>query len=243
MQAPRRPCYHPVDSLHLFLRVEGSVGLLLSDKRILAWLKALWSGSQGYEKYLSQYPAVLCAPLDLHYLFRRAACTLDEELLQDLLFSFGWREANWGAWLAALAPLERYVVHLQRRRPALPHGSVVIDLALAACAAGKVPGELAEHWSLLCRLRGQVEQLPRVVSPLRTGLTIDDEAALQAEVSAVRAAYRQDGEAGARRALAKQQRLSHVHRSHLDWARVAGFPRVAEHLGASPPGTTRSEPG
>ncbi len=87
-----------------------------------------------------------CASVDVSPLirgafgiFRRAACTLDEELLQDYLFSYGWREANWGTWLAALAPSNVYATHLQTRRATLPHGSVVMDLSIASCGAGSAP--------------------------------------------------------------------------------------------------------
>ncbi len=218
MQATRRPHYWAVDSLHLFNRADGPFYLQLSNKSVLARLRSLCAGSRGYEKHLSQYPAVLCAPLDLLYLFRRAACTLDEELLQDLLFSYGWREANWGAWLAALAPRSSYVVHLQRLRPTLPHGTAVIDLAHAASSGEGVAVDLAEHWTLLCEVRDLIAQLPVLVSPLRVGPTVEEEALLKVEMDAVRKAYKKGGEAEARRAML-QQHLSLYFRSHLEWAR------------------------
>ncbi len=217
VQSSRRPYYWPADGLHLLNRADGSFHLRLSNKSFLACLQSLRASAQGYEKYLSQYPSVLCAPLDLLYLIRRAACTLDEALLQDLLFSYSWREANWGAWLAALAPNRGYVEHLRRRRPTLPYGAIVVDLASAACGGDQVSTEYAEHWMLLCELRELLGQLPRVVSPLRIGPTIEEEAQMKSEMEVVRAAYRQGGATAARKAMG-QKHLSHYLRGHLEWA-------------------------
>lgn len=87
---------------------------------VLAWLRAVCANGRAYGKFLRQYPDVLCEPLDLLYLCRRASCTLGVALLQYLLFSYSWREANWGAWLAALAPDPAYAAHLEARKPQLP---------------------------------------------------------------------------------------------------------------------------
>ena len=116
----RRPHYHPTDSLHLLYRMHGMFYLQLSDGRLLRHLEALCTPGRVYGKFLAQYADVVCEPLDLFYVCRRASCTLDEELLQDLLFSFTWREAHWGAWLAALAPMPPYAQHILRCRPLLP---------------------------------------------------------------------------------------------------------------------------
>ena len=102
MKAVRRPHYWTEDSLHLFAKADGAFYLQLANQSILQRMKSLLSGAQGYLKHLQEYPTTLCEPLDLFYVFRRAACTLDEELLQDYLFSYSWREANWGAWLERL---------------------------------------------------------------------------------------------------------------------------------------------
>lgn len=216
---PRHPHYWPVDSLHLLHRLEGMFYVRLSNKSLLPWLRGLLGDCVGYEKYLRQYPAVLCAPLDLHYVFRRAACTLDEELLQDLLFSWSWREANWGAWLAAIAPQAQYVDHLQRRRPSLPHGTVVADLALAACAEAPGSPELAEHWTLLGQLRSQLEQLPELRSPLRLTPPLLNTPQSQRGVDAVRAAYRRGGVTAAREIFASEPLWGPYFSDHLAWAR------------------------
>lgn len=81
--------------------------LRLGNGRILGLLQSMKVTGEGYRKYFDYYPAVLCEPLELFYCCRRGMCSLNDELLQDLLFSFGWREANWGAWLSALAPRAR----------------------------------------------------------------------------------------------------------------------------------------
>jgi hypothetical protein len=199
-------------------KADGPFYLQLANQNILGRLKSLKSSVLGYEKYLHQYPETLCAPLDLLYVFRRASCTLDEELLQDYLFSYGWREANWGAWLAALAPRKVYEAHLQNRRPTLPHGSVAIDLAIASCGEGNAPPELAEHWTLLCEIRDLVAQLPCVSSPLRLAPTVEEEKMLSAELEFVRSAYRNGGEINAKVAM-QQKYLSYYYRGHLEWAK------------------------
>jgi hypothetical protein len=215
MKAERRAHYWPADALHLFGRADGPFYVELANQKILRRLRSLRSGCQGYEKYLNQYPATLCAPLDLLYVFRRAACTLDEELLQDYLFSYGWREVNWGAWLAALAPSKRYEEHLQKRRQTHPHGSAVIDLAIASCTWRDAPHELGEQWALLCEIRDLVAQLPHVSSPLRVAPTIEEETALSAEMEALRAAYKSGGELEARAAM-QQKHLSYYLRGHIE---------------------------
>jgi hypothetical protein len=222
MKAERRPHYWPADALHLFGKADGPFYLQLANQNILGRLRSLRAGVQGYEKYLNEYPAMLCATLDLLYVFRRAACTLDEELLQDYLFSYGWREANWGAWLAALAPSKGYEAHLQNRRPTLPRGSAIVDLAIASCGGREAPHELGEHWALLREIRDLVTLLPRVSSPLRLAPTVEEEKALSAEMEAVRAAYKSGGEIQAREAM-QQKHLSYYFRGHLEWAKAVEY--------------------
>lgn len=212
----RRPRYWEADSLHLLNRA-GGVYLRLADQHILKWLEALCADGRAYGKFLPQYPAVMCEPLDTLYVCRRASCTLDEELLQDLLSCFSWREASWGAWLAALAPSPAYAAHLEVRKPGLPHGSVVIGLALAACGAMAVPAALGRHSELLGTLRAQIEELPRVTSPMRLHPTAEQEMALRVETDLVREAYRRGGRAAAQEALS---RLSSCYRQgHTAWVR------------------------
>jgi hypothetical protein len=220
MKSDRRPHYWPEDSLHLFGKADGPFYLQLANQNILRRMKSLRSGAQGYEKYLHQYPATLCEPLDLFYVFRRAACTLDEELLQDYLFSYSWREANWGTWLAALVPSNGYVTHLQNRRQTLPHGSVVIDLAIASCGAGCVPVGLGVHWALLGEIRDLISQLPRIASPLRLAPTIEDERSLCAEIESLRTSYKSGGEAATKAAM-QQTYLGYYFRPHLEWAKAS----------------------
>ncbi len=220
MKAERRAHYWPADALHLFCRADGPFYLELANQNILRRLRSLRYGCQGYEKYLDQYPATLCVPLDLFYVFRRAACTLDEELLKDYLFSYGWREVNWGAWLAALIPSKTYEGHLQRRRQTHPHGSAVIDLAIASCSGRDVPHELGEQWALLCDIRDLVARLPRISSPLRVAPTIEEETALSEEIEAVRSAYRKGGELAAKAAM-QQKHLSYYFGGHVELAKSA----------------------
>jgi hypothetical protein len=90
----RRPYYYSADSLHLLQSAEPMLYLRLSDGGILRLLQSVKVTGEGCGKFLSEYPAVLCEPLELFYHCRKGMCSLNDELLQDLLFSFGWREAN-----------------------------------------------------------------------------------------------------------------------------------------------------
>ncbi|MCE3606517.1 hypothetical protein LXA47_23340 [Massilia sp. P8910] len=63
--------------------------------------------ARGYQKFVSAYPGVGCEPLAPFYLHRKASGMLDEELLCDLLFSYGWREANWALRCADLSRATR----------------------------------------------------------------------------------------------------------------------------------------
>jgi hypothetical protein len=228
MKLDRRPHYWPADSLHLFSKADGSFYLQLANQNILRRMKSLRSGAQGYEKYLPHYPTTLCEPLDLFYLFRRAACTLDEDLLQDYLFSYGWREANWGSWLASLSPNKAYIKHLQNRKPTLPNGSVVIELAIASCGAGSAPAGLTEHWALLSDLRGLTSEIPRIVSPLRLAPTIDEEKMLNTEIESVRDSYKY-GSVTSAKAKMQQPYLSYYSRPHLRWAKESQHQTIVQH--------------
>lgn len=217
-QLLRRPHFHAGDSLHLLYRMDGMFYLQLSDKRLLACLKTLCGSGRTYAEVLRQYPGVACQPLDPFYLCRRASCTLNEDLLQDLLFSFSWREANWGAWLAALQPRSAYAKHIRRRRPQLPYGQEVTGLALAACGAANLTAGQAEQWELLQQLRTHLALLPPLISPMRFSPTVEQEAAMRADVDAVRQAYRQGGAFAARQVL-DQTPFRHWLQDHVAWAR------------------------
>ncbi|MEK8031125.1 hypothetical protein AACH06_09895 [Ideonella sp. DXS29W] len=218
------PHYWPRDTVHLMDRL-GPFYLGLSNKSITRQLQSLCASVQGYEKYLGEYPMVMCAPLDSLYVFRRATGMLDEDLLQDLLFAFSWREANWGAWLAALAPQAAYAPHLRRRRAHLPHGTSVIDLALAGCAGEPVPAEVQDALGLLGRLRQWLQQMPPIHTPLRRAPSADEWAARASEIEQIRQAYRQGG---ADRALQRWRSgpLAHELVDLGTWVRSGGKPPV-----------------
>jgi hypothetical protein len=214
----RVPAYHDEDALHL-MGMAGSIALPLSNGSILRHLQRVLHEARGYEHLLSMYPAVMCEPLDRLYVFRRASCSLDEALLQDLLFSYNWRQANWGAWLAALCPDERYAIHLETRRGTLPHGTTITSLAIAACRGTSVPDELSSHDALLQSIRGLLAQLPELKSPLRRNPTEAEQEVLDVTFAAVRAAYRR-GDRAEVDALLRHPLLRHFLLSHRDWVRT-----------------------
>jgi hypothetical protein len=160
------------------------------------------STGDGYGKFLDKYPAIQCEPLELFYSCRKGMCSLDDELLQDLLFSFSWREANWGAWLCALSPKDSYIPHLRSRAESLPHGKTIMFLALAACGE-PLKKEIEVQYSLLQEIVVMLNKMPEINLPMRMNLSVQEEIAFNAEVESLRHCYRDRGLAYARRQLEK----------------------------------------
>ncbi|MDQ1832137.1 hypothetical protein [Massilia scottii] len=217
----RTPHYWYNDFVCVLLQAEPMFYLSLSDRGIRNVLERMKIRARDYQKFVSAYPSVCCEPLEQFYLFRKGMNMLDEELLCDLLFSFGWREANWGAWLAALAPQPAYAAHLARRRPTLPHGTTVMGLALAACGH-EVPQELRDTYALLVEVRETLDQLPAQPARLRRNYSRDQERAIRSENDAVREAYRTGGLDAAKKLL-NQGLLRYFGATHQEWLR-AGAP-------------------
>jgi hypothetical protein len=216
-EAIRTPAYLDEDALHP-MQQGGSISRLLSNGSILRLLRRVLHEVRGYEHVLPMYPAVLCEPLDRLYAFRRASCTLDETLLQDLLFSYNWRQAHWGAWLAALCPDHRYAAHLETRRNTLPYGTTITTLAIRACRGTPVEDALSEHWRLLQCVRALLDQLPELKRPLRKSPTEEEQRILDAQFVAIRSAYGRGDHASVEAAL-RHPLLRHFLQSHLEWVR------------------------
>ncbi|ROR02872.1 hypothetical protein EDF72_2019 [Delftia acidovorans] len=111
------PRYFAGDALG-FISIAPFQTLQISNGGILRLLKTIHHGGSTYRKFLSLYPEVRCEPLDSLYFLRTSLNAFDRSLLHDLLFCYGWRESNWGALLAALAPAPEYRAMLEDRRPA-----------------------------------------------------------------------------------------------------------------------------
>ncbi|MDQ1924782.1 hypothetical protein [Massilia pseudoviolaceinigra] len=217
----RTPHYWYDDAVYVLLQAEPVFYLSLSDRAIRNALERMKIRARDYQKFVSAYPSVCCEPLEQFYLFRKGMNMLNEELLCDLLFSFGWREANWGAWLAALAPQPVYAAHLARRLPTLPHGTTVVGLALAACGQ-EVQQELSDTYALLVEVRETLDRLPVQPIPVRRNYSRDQECAIRRENDAVRDAYRTGGLDAAKKLL-DQGLLRHFKATHQEWLR-AGAP-------------------
>lgn len=186
------PHYWPSDCCSELIRQDSAFYLKLSNEGLLRALAAMESSGRHYRKFLGQFPEVLCEPLERFYLSRTAIAKLDVDMLKDLLFASSWREANWGAWLAALAPNPAYLEHLELRRPTLPHGTRVIDLAKSSCG-GSMPSELQEHLDLLAKIREMLAQLPSIRLPLRLYPNDDQQRLWQMEAQVVARVYRSNG--------------------------------------------------
>lgn len=193
----------------------------LSNGGILRLLQSMQQAGSWYGKFLEHYPSVLCEPLEVFYRCRRGMCSLDDELLQDLLFSFSWREANWGAWLSALAPRASYLPYLQQRAASLPYGTKVINLALAACG-DPLNKEVEVHYPLMQDVVGMLNKLPVIKCPMRRSLTEEEQTEFNSGVERIREMYRAGGIAAAKLYI-KMSPLNYYLMSHDDWLK-AGAP-------------------
>lgn len=221
----RRPHYYQVDALYLLGKGEPMFYLSLSGRGVYGVLKNMKIHARGYQKFVAAYPSVCCEPLNSFYLFRKASGMLDEELLCDLLFSYGWQEANWGAWLAALAPHPVYAAHLERRLPTLPHGQPVLRLALAACGQ-PIPLEHSDAYAMLEEVRETLNRLPAQSPPLRRNPTAEQEQEYNRHSLLIRAAYRSGGFEAAY-PLMSHGVMGYYHMSHAEWL-AAGTPEAPE---------------
>ncbi|RQP26423.1 hypothetical protein [Piscinibacter terrae] len=234
MAMVRRPHYYSEDSLRLLFKMEGLFYLRLSNGGLAGVLKSMCMAGRDYAKFLQHYPTVQCEPLEWFYLCRRASCSLDEPLLQDLLFSYSWREANWGAWLALLAPRSSFVDHLEERRPTLSHGAHVMELALAACGDRRVPDTLVQQARWASEIRGLLELMPRAFSPMRLNPSQEQEVAMSGSVEDVRAAFRQGGLQQAKLVL-KQGPWSDYVLTPAEWLAKAAGATVGPPMPATSP--------
>ncbi|HEX8613763.1 MAG TPA: hypothetical protein VF800_21000 [Telluria sp.] len=217
----RTPHYHPDDAVHLLFQAGSAFYLSLSNKGVCRVVERLHIAARSYQKFVSAYPDVCCEPLAPFYLYRKATGMLDEHLLCDLLFSHGWREANWGAWLAALAPQPVYAAHLARCMPTLPYGTTVLQLALGACGEA-LPQELEACSAVLDEVRETLARLPARPSPLRRHPTHEQLNAMKREHVIVRAAYRAGGYEAAKHLLG-QGMTGYFAMTHQQWL-AAGAP-------------------
>ena len=189
--------------------------LRLSNKGLNSLLKETLAGGDAYGQYFAQYPAGRIKPLDFLYQCRYNLDALDEHLLRDLLQAT-WREANWGAWLALLAPRPEYEALLLEIRGRHPYGQDILELAIAA-HSGVVPAHLGEQHSSALRVRTMVESLQRQPRALRKNPGPSQQDAYQAELDAVRAAYRSGGAASAL-PLTRKGLLGYYGEDYWAWA-------------------------
>ena len=194
----------------------------LSNGRLLGLLRRMECNGRLYRKFLPMYPQVCCEPLESFYLCRKNTNAFDLHLLQDFLFAYSWREANWGAWIAALAPKPEYVDHLRLRRSTLPHGTWVIDLALAACGEA-LPHELKDHHRLWQSIMSMLDELPSAHVPLRLEPGPEIQEQWREEAALLKSAYREGGLPAANERM-KQGLLGYYAMDHAEWQRKGAAP-------------------
>ncbi|NHZ39347.1 hypothetical protein [Massilia aquatica] len=219
----RTPYYHPDDASYLLFEAGSAFYLSLSDKSVCRVLERFNRAGRDYQKFVAAYPDICCEPLAPFYLYRKATGMLDEHLLCDLLFSGAWQEANWGAWLAALAPQPMYAAHLSRRLPTLAHGRTVLRLALGACGE-TLPQELEACSAALDEVRETLARLPAQPAPLRLYPSPEHLRACHRERLAISAAYRAGGLEAAK-PLIGQGLAGYYNMTHAEWL-AAGAPEA-----------------
>ena len=220
-----RPHYWLEDYFAELMREESMFYLKLGNGGLLGVLQTMESSGRNYRKFLAQYPDVLCEPLERYYLSRSAIGKLDVHMVKDLLFAGSWREANWGAWLVALAPNPVYREYLELRRPSLSRGTRVNDLAMASCGA-ELPAELEMHFDLLTKIREMLAELPSVRRPMRLNPDEVQERAWRQETEAARRVYRSEGEQALRERLSKGV-IGYYGLSYKEWL-ARGAPPLPE---------------
>lgn len=228
-KGPTQLHYCSEDFLYELMKEESLHYLRLGDGSLKAVLTKAVETGRAYRKFLKEYPAVMGEPLERYYLLRRATGKLDLPMLDDLLFGGSWREANWGAWLAALAPQKEYIELLERRKPTLTHGQKLINLALASCGKD-LPDELTEHFGLLQEVRAMLDELPQVHTPMR--LSLNDGNVLRGEIELVKKTYK-SGRLEEASYFAKQGILGYYLQSYKEWIRL-GAPSLSEWLQKHP---------
>lgn len=175
--------------------------------------------SDGYEKYLTQYPSVKCEPLNNFYLWKQASAKLNPSMLEDLLFGATWREAVWGVWLAALAPSIEFVAPLIAKRPSLPHSSDLVDMATTTCQGRTAPvGN--ETFSALLKIRQRVQIVDCPQLPLRE---FPRASTLRREIEQLNLVMRSRGAQEAHKLLSKG-RLGFYRQHYLKWIAEGAVP-------------------
>jgi hypothetical protein len=191
------------------------------------FLRKMEGIGRAYQHVLSQFPTVMCEPLELHYLCLRNLGALDLWLMKDLILSCSWREVAWGAWLAALSPRPEYQDYLLHRRASVPHQQYMIDIALAV-VKGNRPLDIAESIDYIDRIRAQLSlaQTPNV--QLRRSPNDEDLKQLESERVTFLAAYRVGGAEGFR-ALLPGSLTEYFRLTHEDWQQDRFVQRSAVH--------------
>ncbi len=91
-----------------------------------------------------------------------------------------------------LSPRQAYRALLLCKRESLPHGTDIIDLAVASVDDG-APENLKQHFESTLRLRDLLSQVQPMQVPLRLCPTEAQETQFNCEVELIREAYRVQG--------------------------------------------------
>lgn len=208
----KRSNYLPSDSQ---LSVQYAPYLQISDRSLQGLISRTERDGQNYQKFLPLYPAVCCEYLEFHYHCRRALDMLDQYLLEDLLFSFSWREANWGAWLAMLGPQVGFADLILKKQAEMPDSQLIIALAFAA-NGGEIAPALTKLHQRAENLRQLMQLMPSQRLPLRPNFTLRQDELANQEIKQIRGVFRQYGFDKAR-ARMQEGLVGYFMLSHREW--------------------------
>lgn len=194
--------------------------VMLSGTHVLRQLFLMMQAGTGYRKFLKQFPAIKCEPLEPFYICRRVTGALTFPIVKDLLFTHGWRGANYGALLVLLAPKSEYLPLLVDAVPRWKYADRALELAMVACGGySPLAPDLREFHAHCISIREMLDELPFVQLPLRPPLTEFMYREYKKERDAVRMLYRTQGVDAARRAI-KTGLVGYVSLRHLDWVNL-----------------------
>lgn len=207
------------DVLELMASIPWSP-VTLSDDRIQGKISLLVRDGTNYRKYLRLFPEVMCEPLELFYILRRATGLLNLPIAQDLLSTHGWRGANYGALLTLLAPRPEYLPLLIEAESQWKYARPGIHLAMAACGGcSLVAPELLKSHAHVISIREMLDELPSVSLPARPPWTDALDRQARKETAVIRAVYRARGLEAAR-ALMKKGATGYLGLRYAEWIRL-----------------------
>jgi len=181
-------------------RLFRSVPYLAISKpeRAVAFLRKAVEDGQQFRTQLADYPAILCEPLDHHYVCLQCLGALSEDLIEDLCRHYTWRGFIWACWLSSLSPSESFRRHIVGSPNAGPDNKWWIEFALAEIDGIQLERYRELH-DLFAQLRTSLDGLPRSPALFRPAPDQKQTARLKTDKDLIARIYREEGPEAAQR--------------------------------------------